>query len=692
MYQFGMRLPLGEEGTVGAGLGPPQRPGPRSFVAPTRTFESAFEGETGGVRYQIHLIPSETEDQCAVWLPDEKVLLSADAVYESFPNIYALRGTRFRNPMTWAKGIDRLREFGAEILVPHHGRPVEGAAEIAALLTDYRDAIQYVHDQTIRYMNKGYTPDEISEIVVMPERLRDHPWLGEYYGSYKHAIPAIYAGYLGWYQGDPAELDPAARRERARRYVALMGGREKVLKTAEEALENGDPQWAAELSGLPVRADPEDREARSLKASALREWGYAQKNATWRNWGLTAAMELDGTLETTSGGMVLGSPEQVRGFSLDAIMQVLTVRLIAERSWDTRLRVAFQATDSGESCALEIRRGVCQFFADPPGDSDAEVRFDRTFLVDWVFGRTAFEDAVESGEVAVEGDVPAVADFLAKFEPLQPSWRDRHRGALNRSSHGRRGVSGGRRPVPRIEFSGLPVKLIGFGIALAAVYTAAFGVIDEIYQRSITVGASVILVTLAVPLVRIHPSARGAARAALLAIDAALIGLMALSLYWFASVYDELESGLYDFLLDDILVGAGGLLALLELTRRAFGWPLAVLSLLCLAYALFGEDLPWIFAHAGYDLEQVMRTVWYSFDGVFGFIVITVISLIFTSSSARCSRPPAPAPSCCASRSASPAASGAVRPMRRSPPAASSAPSPAASPPTWSGPACSPFR
>ena len=248
--------------------------------------------------------------------------------------------------------------------------------------------------------------------------------------------------------------------------------------------------------------------------------------------------------------------------------------------------------------------------------------------------------------------------------------------------------------MPRIEFSGLPVKLIGFGIALAAVYTAAFGVIDDIYQRSITVGASVILVTLAVPLVRIHPSARGAARAALLAIDAALIGLMALSLYWFASVYDELESGLYDFLLHDILVGAGGLLALLELTRRAFGWPLAVLSLLCLAYALFGEDLPWIFAHAGYDLEQVMRTVWYSFDGVFGFIVITVISLIFifivfgavleaTGAGAVLLR---------IAISLTGGLRGGPGPMRRSPPAASSAPSPAASPPTWSGPACSPSR
>ena len=170
---------------------------------------------------------------------------------------------------------------------------------------------------------------------------------------------------------------------------------------------------------------------------------------------------------------------------------------------------------------------------------------------------------------------------------------------------------------------------IAFGIASVAIYTAAFGVIDEIYQRSITVGASVILVALAVPLVGVYGSRGGPVRAACLAIDGALISLMALSLYWFASVYDELESGLYDFLPDDILIGAGGLLAVLELTRRAFGWPLAALSLLCIAYALFGEDLPWIFAHAGYDLETVMRTVWYSFDGVFGFIVITVISLIF---------------------------------------------------------------
>ena len=173
------------------------------------------------------------------------------------------------------------------------------------------------------------------------------------------------------------------------------------------------------------------------------------------------------------------------------------------------------------------------------------------------------------------------------------------------------------------------VKTIGMGIALVVIYTASFGIIDEIYQRSITVAASVILATFAVPLVSVYSFKAVPVRVLFWCLDILLVLLIVLSIVWFASVYDELESGLYDFLFNDLLVGAGGLLAVLELTRRAFGWPLAIVCVLCIFYALFGQDLPWIFAHAGYDTEQVMRTVWYSFDGVFGFIVIIVISLIF---------------------------------------------------------------
>ena len=173
------------------------------------------------------------------------------------------------------------------------------------------------------------------------------------------------------------------------------------------------------------------------------------------------------------------------------------------------------------------------------------------------------------------------------------------------------------------------VWVLGLSIALVAIYTAAFGIVDEIYQRSITVAVSVILTILATPLASIYKSDIRHIKIGQWILDFILIFLMILSIVWFSSVYDELEGGLYSFLPTDIAVGCGGLLAVIEMTRRSFGMPLAFFAVLTIAYALFGAELPWIFAHGGYDLEEIMRTVWYSFDGVFGFIVIIVISLIF---------------------------------------------------------------
>lgn len=173
------------------------------------------------------------------------------------------------------------------------------------------------------------------------------------------------------------------------------------------------------------------------------------------------------------------------------------------------------------------------------------------------------------------------------------------------------------------------IYIIGILFSVSAIYTASVGVLDEIYQRTITVGAAVFLSIFAFPLIElVRPSWRLGKICCWLA-DVILICFITISIFWFSLVYDELESGLYEFDTMDITVAAGGLIAVIELTRRAFGTPLAALATLCLFYALFGEDLPWIFAHAGYDIESTIRTIWYSFDGVFGFIVITVISLIF---------------------------------------------------------------
>jgi TRAP transporter 4TM/12TM fusion protein len=179
------------------------------------------------------------------------------------------------------------------------------------------------------------------------------------------------------------------------------------------------------------------------------------------------------------------------------------------------------------------------------------------------------------------------------------------------------------------KFISSMVWILGFGIAVVAIYTSAFGIIDEIYQRSITVAVALILMILSSPLANLYSSKNGYVKAGQWCIDLVLIFLVILSIFWFSSVYDELEGGLYSFLPLDIAVGCGGLIVIIEMTRRCFGFPLAFFAVLTFCYALFGADLPWIFAHGGYDLESVMRTVWYSFDGVFGFIVIIVISLIF---------------------------------------------------------------
>ena len=416
MYTFGFELPRDDTGNVGSGLGPPNIPGRRSFIAPTRTFAGQEEIDVAGVRLTLIHLPSETDDQVVVWSGDDRVLLSADVIQgETFPNIYALRGTGFRNPMVWARAIDRLRRLRPETLIPHHGRPVSGAAAADGVLTAYRDAIKYLHDQTVRLINKGATPDELMEHVAMPPHLAEHEWLGEFYGSYKHSAPAIYAGYVGWFDGDPAKLDPPPRQERAARYVALMGGRDALLREARKALDDGDAQWSAELTGWLVAADTGDREARALRADALRRWGLAQANANWRNWALTAALELEDKLKPPRG-LPFGLPDTVRTFPMSRMIETMTVRLRAEAALDKHVTVAFETTDTDEACALEVRRGVCQFHADPPEDADIRLRFSRAFLESTVTGGAGFPAGIAAGGVTAVGDTAAIDAFFALFE------------------------------------------------------------------------------------------------------------------------------------------------------------------------------------------------------------------------------------------------------------------------------------
>ena len=421
-YSFGVMLETGPEGKINQGLGPQMVFGQRSFIAPTKTFKDALDVEVAGVKLRLIYAPSETDDEIIVWLPDQKLLQTAEVIQgETFPNLHTIRGTAYRDPVKWFKTIDLMRRLGAEHLVPSHGRPVSGKDKVEDLLTAYRDAIQYVHDQTVRQMNKGLTPDEIAEVVAqLPPHLANHPWLGEFYGTVKHSVRQIYQGYLGWFNGDPTTLDPTPRAEQAKRYVALMGGRDAVLKAAQTAADNGDHQWAAELLTHLIRLNPNDQEACKRKAHALRQLAYKTQNTNWRNWYITSARELDGTMNkaVAAGAMSsLAAPEIMQQLPPGKFFEALTVRLDPLKSADVHLTAAFRITDTAQSYALEIRRGVAQLHEMAPPSAEVTLHLTQAQMQRIIARQTTFANLLQAGEIRADGNVALLARFNSFFDP-----------------------------------------------------------------------------------------------------------------------------------------------------------------------------------------------------------------------------------------------------------------------------------
>lgn len=293
-YSFGAGLPDSDHEQMNAGIGPLAKVEASTFIAPTLTFKDKLDTRIAGLDLQFLHVPSEAPDEITVYLPDNRVLISAEVEQgPTLPNIHTLRGTMFRDPVVWVESLDKLRTYKAEHMVPLHGRPVSGQDKVEEVLRMTRDGIASIHDQSVRWMNKGLTPDELVEKVKLPPHLAGYtPYLREYYGTVKHSVRQIYNGYLGWFQGDPVSLDPLPPKDKAERLIALMGGREKLLLAAGEAYLKGDYQWAAELSSFAIQIDNEDKLARDIKARRFRKLGYASMNINWRNWYLMSAMEL----------------------------------------------------------------------------------------------------------------------------------------------------------------------------------------------------------------------------------------------------------------------------------------------------------------------------------------------------------------------------------------------------------------
>lgn len=424
-YSFGVALSDEDKRDMNAGLGPLAHEGASTFIAPTDTFRDSLDTTIAGLKVQFLHVPSEAPDEIVLYLPDNRVLISAEVTQgPTLPNVHTLRGTKFRDPVVWVASLDKLRAFQADVMVPLHGQPVSGREKVEEVLRMTRDAIAYIHDQTVRWMNKGLTPDELVEKVKLPPHLAGYtPYLREYYGTVKHSVRQIYQGYLGWFQGDPVDLDPIPPAEKAKRLIALMGGRDKVLMAAGDAYLKGDWQWAAELSGYAIRVDHDDKLARDIKARSFRRLGYASMNINWRNWYLMSAMELEGKLE---GDVALEmsrrvraaflSPDMLKNLPARIFLQNWVTRIDPEKSGDVELALGFAFPDIDEAWTLEVRRGVAQLKSGIDPAVPLRLTLDKRYLDTVISGENSLLKGALLGDVKVDGNLLDIKTFLGCFD------------------------------------------------------------------------------------------------------------------------------------------------------------------------------------------------------------------------------------------------------------------------------------
>lgn len=278
--------------------GPGGGPDPRTF--PTKQFEGSAVIEAGGVRLEVSHNPGETEDQIMTWFADERVVFAGDNMYRSFPNLYAIRGTQYRDVRDWCESVDRIRAVGADHLVLGHTTPFSGAAEVDAALETYSRGLWHIYNETVAGMNVGKTPDELAHEVTLPPELADHPLLGQYYGNVSWSVRAIFSGILGWFDGNPSRMNPLHPADRAERVAALAGGPEALAAAARNALADGEAQWCAELCDLVLALGHDVDAITRLKADALDELAYNLVTATGRNYLHTCAQELRESIDAAA--------------------------------------------------------------------------------------------------------------------------------------------------------------------------------------------------------------------------------------------------------------------------------------------------------------------------------------------------------------------------------------------------------
>lgn len=430
IYMYGRRLPRSERGHVGSGLGKSPAFGTFGLLAPTVSIRG--EGDTreiDGVTFQFMNVPaSEAPAEFVFYLPQWKAFCGAELVSHTQHNLYTLRGAKVRDALRWSGYIDtaRVRFAEADTFFGSHHWPVWGQSTIQTFLAGQRDTYRYIHDQTVRMMNAGATPNEIAEQLELPASLGQSFANRDYYGTVRHNAKAVYQYYMGWFTGNPAMLDPLPEEEAAQRMVALMGGVDNVVAEAQRRFDDAaqakpeavgkEYRWVAQLLNQAVFADPGHQAARTLLAATYDQLGYLSESAAWRDFYLTGAYELRH-----------GGPD--KGIS-PAVMKHILLQTPVERFFDSMavslkgpeadgksLRIGIDFTDLQQQFVLILNNSVLRYEVGPPKDEvNATLHITHTLFVDLIVGQAGLKETLFGDQLEVEG---STIDLLSFFRLLQ---------------------------------------------------------------------------------------------------------------------------------------------------------------------------------------------------------------------------------------------------------------------------------
>ncbi len=419
IYQFGKNLERSAKGIVDNGLGKAVAYGNVGILPPNRIIRQPKENiVVDGVLFVFYNVPgAEAPAELTFLLPDKKAYCGAEIIQHTMHNLLPVRGAKVRNSLGWANYLDQAlkQTVDAEVFFAQHNWPIWGQERIAEFITKHRDVYKYTHDQTVRLINAGYTPREIADMVKLPKSLETYLASRGYYGDLRHNVKAVYQFYMGFYDGNPANLNPLPPEESAKHYIELIGA-DKAIAAAQVSFDKGDYRWTAELLNHVVFAQPDNKNAIKLLARTYDQMGYMAEAATWRNSYLTAAYELRN-----------GPPKKGidRSYMIDMISQTPIERFLdamaaclnGPDAENINLKINLVISDTKESFVLWIENAVLHHKKAPPvPNANATLTLTKDIFIKMIAGTAGVKDTLMSSNLKISGSKIDLIRFFRLIE------------------------------------------------------------------------------------------------------------------------------------------------------------------------------------------------------------------------------------------------------------------------------------